>query len=206
LPIVSRPDTVALMKLYLTMTSPYARKVRVVIREHELDSQVEMVIANPLDDPPELRAASAIGKVPVLVDDARVIYDSRVICDYLDGRALGTTLVPNGEDAWADRTRVALGDGLMDAAVAIVMEGRRAASERSPSAIARQTERIECVVRTAPSGELGRPTMGDIAVASALTYLDFRLPELGWRRHAPALADWHAAVEARPAFASSPLG
>jgi len=194
------------MKLFLTMTSPYARKARVVIRERGLAAQVEEVIANPLEDPPELRAASAIGKVPVLVDEGLAYFDSRVICDYLDARAGNPSLCPRGDEGWRDRTRVALGDGIMDAAVAIVMEGRRVAEERSAAAVTRQTARIAGTVRATPCGRLDRITMGDIAVASALTYLDFRLPELGWRTLAPELARWHAAIEARPAFASSPIG
>ena len=192
------------MKLLLTTTSPYCRKVRIVAAERGI--ALEEHLSNPLEDPPELRSASSIGKIPVLIGEDQTVYDSRVICEYLDEMAEGERLLPGGQqELWADRTRAALGDGIMDAALAMVMEGRRPAGERSPSWVERQAQRIMGIVRAAQPGD-GTLTLGDIAVACGLSYLDFRLPEMDWRVENEALASWHARVEERQSFRDCPLG
>jgi glutathione S-transferase len=195
------------MKLFHAPTSPYARKVRVTIREKGL-GDVEEIVVNPWEDPPELRAVNPFGKVPTLVlDDSAVLYDSPVICDYLDGIGDGPHLVPQDADA---RRRVmtaqALGDGVLDMAVALVMEGRRPEGERSSSMMERWRGQamggVDAMARDV--GGLGDGVnLGHITFGCALGYLDFRHDGLGWRAGRGDLAVWFAEFAARPAMADT---
>lgn len=191
------------MELLLSFTSPYSRKARVVARERGI--ALKETALNAFDDPNALLAHSAIGKVPVLVTDDGPVHDSRVICELLDTLGDAPPLLPV-EALWADRTRAAIGDGVMDAALQVVLDGRRAEDEQVPSNVARQTARMMRTIVSLTPGEVGRLTLGDVAVACALHYLDFRLPDLDWRRSNAPLADWHAAVEERSAFEATRLG
>lgn len=193
------------MKLFLSFTSPYARKARIVLREHGLESRVEEVATDYRQRPSDLLAANPTGKIPALVTPFGSIFDSPVICEYLD--SLGaTSLFPRGSDLWLDKTRVALGDALMDAAVALMLESRREPQERSAAFLEKERSRIEqCLSECAP-GASGRPTMGDISIASALAYLDLRHAALNWRQLAPQLVAWHGELETRPSFAATKLG
>lgn len=94
----------------------------------------------------------------------------------------------------------------MDAAVALLLEGRRDPQERSAGFMARERSRIEHCLTECTAGTSARPTMGDISVASALAYLDLRHPDLDWRRAAPHLKAWHEALETRPSLAATRLG
>ena len=192
------------MKLFYAPTSPYARKVRTFVREKGL-SGVEEIAVNPWEDPPELRAVSPIGKVPALVlDDGNAVYDSPVICDYLDGVGEGPRLIPEDSDA---RRKVmiaqALGDGVLDMAVAMVMEGRRPDGERSPSMVERwrgQALAGVAIMARDVSGLGDGVTLGHIAFGCALGYLDFRHDALGWRQGHDALAKWFGEFAARPSM------
>lgn len=193
------------MKLFLSFTSPYARKARIVLREHDLQSQVEEVATDYRQRPRDLIAANPTGKIPALVTPFGNIFDSPVICEYLD--SLGReSLFPNGSALWLDKTRVALGDALMDASVALLLEIRRDSYERSPAFIDRERSRIERCLAECEPGSTARPSMGDISIASALAYLDLRHPDLEWRRLAPQLNAWHAQLEERPSLAATRLG
>src|SRR3974377_2247191 len=121
------------MKLYFSTTSPYVRKVRVVAIEKGLADRVELVAANPWPDPAAVVAVNPLGKVPTLVtDDGLALYDSPVICEYLDALAPAAPLLPrSGSDRWQVLRCQALCDGILDAAVAIVLERRRPEAERS---------------------------------------------------------------------------
>lgn len=193
------------MKLFLSFTSPYARKARIVLREHGLESNVEEVATDYRQRPSDLLAANPTGKIPALVTSFGAIFDSPVICEYLD--SLGAeSLFPEGEGLWLDKTRVALGDALMDAAVALLLETRREPQERSSAFLERERSRIQHCLAECTAGTTTRPTMGDISIASALAYLDLRHPDLAWRSSAPQLQAWHARLEARLSFASTRLG
>lgn len=193
------------MKLLLSFTSPYARKARIVLREHGLESQVEEVATDYRTRPKELFAVNPLGKIPALVTPNGALFDSPVICEYLD--SLGDqSLFSTGPALWLDKTRVAFGDALMDAAVALMLEGRREPGERSRAFIERERQRItESLAECAP-GTTTRPTMGDISVASALAYLDLRHADLEWRKLAPQLVAWHTELETRPSLAACRLG
>ncbi len=192
------------MELLLSFTSPYARKVRVLARERGLSLTETPVDAFANDA--TLTAHSAVGKVPVLLTAEGAVHDSRVICELLDTLGDAPPLLPAGEALWADRTRASIGDGIMDAALQIVLDARRPTGEQSPSHVGRQRERILRITSALPAGAPDRRTLGDVSVACALHYLDYRLPDLDWRADRETLAIWHDAVEARPAFTATRLG
>jgi glutathione S-transferase len=195
------------MKLYWSNASPYARKVRILIREHGLAAKIEEISTDAFTDPPELLAANPLGKVPTLVlKDGTGLYDSRVICTYLDG--LGKkSLVP--EDATARLLvlrAVALGDGAMDLAVSMAMERRKPEGETSPTFAARwrgQLMRALDMFATELPKLPGTFSLADAAFASALGYLDFRLASLNWREGRPGLAEWYDLVSRRESLAAT---
>lgn len=183
------------MKLLYAPTSPYARKVRMVIIEKALQDRVEFVDAVPYDDPEALLAANPLGKVPALVtDDGRTIFDSPVICHYLDSLDPPASLLPEGDARWDFLVREALCDGIMDASLNIVMEGRRPEQHRSPdwpkrwrTAILRAFDAAEKDI----AGYEGSLTLAQIGLGAALGYLEFRLPDFGWREGHPGVTAWY---------------
>jgi glutathione S-transferase len=189
------------MKLFYSPTSPYARKCRALAIEKGLDSRIEIVTASPMTDPPELHAANPLGKVPALVlPDGRCIVDSPVICAFIDGLTDIPRLIPHGVDDRVDcLTREALADGICDAAFSIVMERKRAEAQRSPEWLNRWTSAIRRSVAHFNASVPARrsPDLGDIALACALGYVDFRLGDLAWDAEAPALRAWLTATLAR---------
>lgn len=199
------------MKLFYSPTSPYARKCLATAIEKGIADRIELVAASPMQDPAELHAANPLGKVPALVlADGRCIVDSPVICDVLDSLPGMAKLIPHGDAARIDcRTREALADGISDAAFALTMERLRPEPQRSPdwnarwtSAIRRTVAWFEANTPDRPHPDLG-PDLGDIALACALSYVDFRHAGLGWDAAAPRLRAWLTATLARPAFAST---
>ena len=177
------------MKLLGTKSSPYVRKVRVVMAEKKIDAQYELVDVFAPDTP--LLQSNPLGKVPCLImDDGGAVFDSRVIVEYLDNLTPVHRLIPpNGRARIEVRTWEALADGLLDAAVLVrVEQPQRSEGQRSPSAIARQMAKIESALSAISAGlddkpwcADGRYSLADIAVGCALGYLDFRFPQLGWR-------------------------
>ncbi|MBS0376401.1 MAG: glutathione S-transferase N-terminal domain-containing protein [Proteobacteria bacterium] len=199
------------MKLYYSPTSPYVRKVRVVAIEKGLAEQVELVDASPWPLPTTVAAVNPLGKVPALVtDDGLTLYDSPVICEYLDALVPASPLIPrSGAARWRVLRCQALCDGVLDAAVAIVLERRRPEAERSAAAQARATDAIRRSV-AAFGAELNPAAtpfdLGQISIAVALGYLEFRLGDLDIGTGAPALADWWRAVRDRPSLAATRPG
>ncbi len=196
------------MKLFFSPTSPYVRKVRVVALEKGLADRIELVPANPWPDPAAVSAANPLGKVPALtLADGTALYDSPVICEYLDSLVPASPLLPReGPKRFKVLRQQALADGVLDAAVSIVLERRRPEAQRSPEAVARAEEAIRRSV-AAMASEV-RPAdapfdLGQISLAVALGYLEFRLPELAQGAAGPAVrAFWEAARE-RPSLAST---
>lgn len=190
------------MKLYYSPTSPYVRKVNVCAIELGLDNKLERIITNPWEMDERLLADNPLSKVPTLVtDDGMVLYDSPVICEYLDSLTGAHALVPvEGRDRWEVLCLQALGDGILDAAVLRFLERKRPATQQSGdwsdlqrNAILRSLQYLEG--RVVSWG--GRFTIGQIATACALGYLDFRFAEEEWRPAQPALANWYAEVAQR---------
>jgi glutathione S-transferase len=198
------------MKLYANHTSPFGRKVRVVLAEKRLECELVVTDVAPLEHSATL--FNPLGKVPVLVlDDGTPVYDSAVIVEYLDTVSPVGRLIP--EDA---RPRMlvkrweALADGLTDAAVLLVSEGRRPAELRSEGWIERQTAKVtRALVQMA--NDLGERnfchgesfTLADAALGCALFYLDFRFPAWPWRADYPALVRLADRLEKRKSFEDS---
>ncbi len=192
------------MKLFYSSSSPYARKVRVTAREKGLMGSLTEIECNPFADPAELRGHNQLGKVPTLVAGALVLYDSTVICEYLDSRTQSPRFIPMaGADRWRVLRAQALADGLLDLAVALTVEQRRPPAQQSDSTQQRWRGQIvggmNAMHEQLPdlSGILN---VGHIAFGVALGYLDFRYPNMGWRNAYPELANWFEGFDARPAM------
>jgi len=193
--------------------SPYARKVRVVAFECGLADRLQGIASHPWRAPDDLKALNPLGKIPTLVtDDGLVLFDSPVICEYLDSLHTGPKLIPaEGRARWIARRTEALGDGVMDAAVLWRVE---ITQRKEQGQLADWVQRQEgAITRTLnvlerdPSALTGPLTIGPIAVACALGYLDFRFGFLDWRKTRPKLADWFAEFSKRPSMvATAPEG
>jgi glutathione S-transferase len=200
-----------LMKLYSSPTSPFVRKVRIVIREKDAVHLVSEEKVAALEDPAALHAANPLGKVPALaLDDGTALIDSPLICEYLDATLPGPKLMPaEGAARWRDQRLHAIGDGIADAAVSLTFEKNRPEAERSAMwmerwrrAILRAVDLLE-VEAASLSGPV---TLGAISVGAALGYLDFRHAALGWRDERPQLAAFFQTMSARPAFSETAPG
>lgn len=195
------------MKLIGSLTSPYVRKVRIVLAEKKIE--VEFALDNPWNPDSGVDQLNPLGKVPVLVlDEDFTLFDSRVIVEYLDGVSPNNRLIPT---SGRERTRVkrweALADGVMDAAAAVFLEGKRPKKERSANWITRQNEKIDRALALAAEDLGEHPfcngnafSLADIALGSALGYLAFRLPELDWRTRHANLARLFDELMQRPSF------
>jgi glutathione S-transferase len=199
------------MKLYVSPTSPFARKVRMAVLERGLAEAVEQVFVNPFDNPPELVAANPLGKVPVLVQpDGTALFDSTVICAFLDTLGTAPRLIPEPPLAWPVLTGHALANGMLDAMFSIVIERRRPEAERSlhwqnlwQAAVLRAADVLEADASLL-AGDL---SLAQITIGAALGYADFRLPDIGWRTKRPNLAGWFTAFAVRPSMvATVPIG
>lgn len=199
------------MKLLFAAPSPFARKVRVAAAELGLDGAIEPVemATKPVDTPAELAAVNPLGKIPALVlDDGSALYDSTVICEYLDAEHGGGRLIPpKGAARWSVRRRESLANGMMEAGVLIRYEHLfRDEGARSDAWIEGQLGRIDRaldVLETEAGSLPAEPDMGGIAVGCALGYLDFRFAERDWRAGHPALARWYEPWSERPSMRST---
>lgn len=197
------------MKLLMSPTSPYVRKVRVLLREANLLDVVEevTVTTSPLASAPEVVAANPMGKIPALVrDDGPAIFDSRVITRYLDDHA-GSGLYPQAR-IWDVLTLEAIGDGIMDSAVSITYEGLWRPEEKQfagwTDAQWGKVARAVCVINERWMSHLAGPLdMAQIDVACALSYLDLRHDARGWRNGNDALATWYEAFSERDSMVAT---
>ena len=186
------------MKLIYSAASPFARKVNVLLRETGQTDDVDLVevATTPVSTPSEVRAANPIGKIPALIrEDGPALYDSRVICRYLDDRA-GAGLYPASE-IWEMLTLEATADGLMDAAVLMVYEGRvRPEHLIYDDWVEAQWGKVSGALDALNDrwmSHLNGPlSIGQIAVGCALGYLDFRHGARNWREGRGDLDDWYA--------------
>ena len=201
------------MKLLKLSASPFVRKVVVTLHETGQIDEVELVPgANSVMEPdPELTALNPIGKIPALVrDDGATLYDSRVITRYLNDRA-GAGLYPEAR-VWDVLTLEATADGLLEAALSMVYEGRyREAEHQSSEWIEAQwlkvTRCLDALEDRWMSHLSGPLDAGQIAVGCALGYLDLRHADRNWREGRPALTKWEAAFAQRPSMqATIPQG
>lgn len=192
------------MQLFWSPASPYARKVRAVAREKGLETRISETAVNAYADPEALLAANPLGKVPALVlDDGSTLFDSPVICAYLDTIGQGAAMIPEGGARWSVLRGEALADGVMDLALGIVLDGRKPETERSPSALSRWRTQIDRALNRMNDETGNLPagvTLAHIAIACALEYIDFRLADIDWRSDRPALAAWHTRIVDRPSL------
>jgi glutathione S-transferase len=184
------------MKLRYSPTSPYARKVAATLIELGLDDRVEQVATNPWDPASGIAGDNPLGKVPALIlDDGSSLFDSPVICEYLDRVHGSGILLPDDDRRWDMLRQQALADGIMDAAILLFLEtGKREEPHRSEWWMNLQRQAIEqsllALEQMAP--DLGQGVnLGLIAIGCALGYLDLRFDDMNWRGQAPSLADWY---------------
>ncbi len=196
------------MKLIIARPSPYARKARIALIEKGI--AFETVVENPWLPDTRISSSNPLGKVPALVlDDGRVIHDSKVIIEYLETLDAPPPLIPGTPDLRIAHKQIeAIADGVCDAVVLIRLEGTRAPEMQSRDWIARQHKKI-----VAGTAELSRLLgdrewftgsgfgLADVATGCALGYLDFRYPEFEWRATAPNLDRLFARISARASFA-----
>lgn len=184
-----------MMKLIGTATSPYTRKVRVVLAEKRMEC--EFVVDAPNTENSVVIQYNPLGKIPVLVlDDESTLFDSRVIVEYLDNASPGNRLIPEEKRPRIQVRRwEALADGCTDAAVALVMEKRRLPEQQLPEWITRQQGKVDRALQMMADDLAAKTwctgdffTLADIAVGSCLGWMELRLPDLPWRRNHPNLA------------------
>jgi glutathione S-transferase len=201
------------MKLIGNYTSPYVRKVRVVMAEKKLDFQ--LVIDDVWSAESAIRESNPLGKVPCLImEGGEALFDSRVIVEYLDTLSpVGKLIPPVGRERVEVKTWEALADGVMDAAqlarVEAVWSGRSDA-QRSQAWIERQLVKIQGGLKAMNQGLGEKPfctgihmSLADIAVGCALAYLDFRFAHIDWRADHPHLARLQDKLAQRPSFSDT---
>lgn len=194
------------MKLRYSSTSPYVRKVMICLKELGLENRVELEKTNVWSPETDIGTVNPLGKVPALtLDDGYVLIDSPVICEYLDDLVPAVTLFPApGKARWKALYFQSLADGLCDAAVLRVLEGRREENERSEKWIARQAnvmnralDVLEDEIDILSGGPL---TIGQISVACALGFIGFRLPDVDIFTGRDSLKAWYDSFCKRPSM------
>lgn len=201
------------MKMHWSPRSPFVRKAMIAIHELGLQDQVACVrtVASPFKAHEALMDDNPLSKLPTLVlDDGTVVYDSHVICEYLDSLNGAPRLFPA---AWPERLvalrHEALGDGLMDLGLLWLIERLRGEGLQSADLVAANARKVERVLARLEADVAlltGRPfDIGHLTVGTALGYLDFRFPFLEWRNGRPALAAWHGEFLERPSVKANPV-
>ncbi len=193
------------MKLRYSPTSPYVRKVTVAAIETGLDKRIERIWTPLPSAAADLPSDNPLGKVPALIlDNGERLFDSPVIVEYLDSLHSGARIVPlSGDARWRALKLQALADGILDASVLRLLETRRPVNEQSKAWMEKQkivvNRSLDWLEETA-DGLDGEPTIGNITVAIAGDYLDFRFASEDWRQGRPQFAAWHKRFSARPSM------
>lgn len=201
-----------MMTLHWSPRSPYVRKVMIVAHELGVQDRLRTVrtVVGGTTPHRELTRVNPLGKIPTLeLEDGQVLYDSPVICEYLDTLHSGPRLFPS---AWPERgaalRRLALGDGMLDAALPWLGERFRPAERQSQAHMdlwrAKLVASVDALEQEAEALRAGVFSIGHVAIGVALGYLDFRFGELSWRDGHPRLAGWHETFNARPAVRANP--
>ena len=196
------------MKLFFNSASPYVRKVRVFAQEAGVAGKLEEIstAVSPVQPSASLTAANPLGKIPALVlDDGSTLFDSPVICEYLDSLHAGRKLFPAaGPARWTALRLQAIADGILDAGVSCRYEmAVRPKEFQWAGWIEGQKKKwhggLDELERDAGALD-GEPTIGNIAAACALGWLDFRYNDDDWRKNRPNLARWYTKFLARPSM------
>lgn len=198
------------MKLIASLRSPFVRKVRIVMAEKKID--YDLVLEDVWAETTMIQQYNPLGKVPcLLMDDGGVMFDSRVISEYLDVLTPVGKLMPTGGRERAEvKCWEALADGLLDAAILVFREKQRPTRQQSPEWIRRQWGKVEAALQAMAVG-LGEKSycignhysLADVAVGCALGWLDFRFPETDWRDHYPELERLFEKLSERQSFKES---
>ncbi len=193
------------MKLFYAPASPFVRKVNIFAMEVGLEKQIEWVTTNPWQAEDKLTTENPLSKIPTLItDDGKILYDSRVICEYLDSLHNGNKLIPaEGEKRWATLRLQALADGILDSGIIRLMEKKRCAAQQSidwenlqKNAVERGLDYLESSV----SEWSDNLDIGVISVACVLGWLDFRFADENWRINRSKLDSWFAQFSTRPSI------
>ena len=193
------------MRLRYSPTSPFVRKVMVTAIETGLDGRIEIVPTKVWDPATDIAEDNPLGKVPALITDGgEVLYDSPVICEFLDSLHDGAKLFPPSAGArWTALRRQALADGIVDAASGRLLEGKRPDGERSEAWTARLATAMDRALDALEdeADALGDAvTIGHVAIGCALGCMDFRFAGDDWRSARPALAEWYEVFAQRRSF------
>ena len=194
-----------MMKLYISPSSPFARKCRIVAREKGV--AVEEIVVDPYANAAELLASNPVVQVPSLIaEDGLPINDSPIICEYLDMVGPGPRLTPeSGPERLRVRRIEATADALLEMGVKLVLEKRRHESERSPSWMERWSTNMHRSLDALEAAGLSADDfhIGTLTAGTALTWISFRHPDFDWATGRPRLVALQAALEARPSFAGT---
>ena len=195
------------MKLFFSPTSPYVRKCMVTAHELGLVGRIELLAANahPVQRDATIIASNPLGKVPTLIaDDGRVLYDSRVICEYFDELGGGRLVPRSGAPRWAALTLQSLADGMLDAALLARYEtALRPEALRWGDWVTGQLDKVAtsmAALETQAATLEGRVDIGTLSLGCALGYLDLRFADMNWRQRYPGVARWAAGFMQRPAM------
>ncbi len=195
------------MKLYYNPASPFVRKVLVVAAECGIADQIEKeeIALTPVNSHAPLNSENPLGKIPsLLLANNESLYDSRVICEYIDALADGGLFPPNGSARWTALRRQATADGFCDAAVLVRYEGFVRPSEKQwpdwAEAQLKKCRRAIDVLEKDSASFGDTVDIGTLSVAVALGYFDFRNDEEAWRNNAPNLAKWYEGFALRPSL------
>jgi len=193
------------MRLYCSSNSPYARKVRIVALELGITDRIDLVDTNPRDGSTGFWDKNPLSKIPALeLDDGRVIYDSPVICEYMnDSFGDGRLLSAAGRDPWDTRVLAALADGTMDAAMLVRLELTRPETERSTTDMAKQMaiagrgfDRLQDLLADSDDAA----DLGTIATGCCIAWVMFRHASTDWLGSRPGLARWYERFAGRDAM------
>ena len=201
------------IKLIGSNTSPYVRKVRVVMAEKKLD--YDYVLEDVWSADTQIGLSNPLGKVPCLImEGGEAIFDSRVIVEYFDTLSPVGRLIPTvGRERAEVKTWEALADGVLDAAILARLEatwGKRTDAQRSTDWIDRQLGKVDAALKAMSKGLADKPfcfgihlSLADISVGVALGYLDFRFPQINWREQHPNLLKLQDKLMQRASFADT---
>ena len=199
------------LRLVGSLTSPYVRKVRIVMAEKRIEYHLD--VEDVWAPGSKIQESNPLGKVPCLImEDGGAVFDSRVIVEFLDTMTpVSKLLPPTGRERAEVRTWEALGDGLLDAAILVRLEQtQRPTEQQSQKWIDRQLGKVHAALAAMSRGLADKAwcngngyTLADIAVGCSLGYLDFRFPQIDWRGSHPNLAKLYEKLSARPSFAET---
>ncbi len=201
-------DEIRDVRLYWSPRSPFVRKVMVFAHEAGLAERIETVktLVSSTTANRELMRVNPIGKIPTLItDDGKALFDSYVICEYLDSLHGGKKLIPQApEQRWQALLWHALGDNMLDNSLLWRNELLRPKAQQSSETLAAYDAKarsgLDALDGEAAALGAAAVSIGHVAIAVSLGYLDFRFPDLGWRDGRPRIAAWHATFAQRPSF------